>query len=107
VTCERHKTVQKPRAITLRSFVPRVAFEHQSILHRLGDHAFGIWARIFSITGYYGLFDLGIRSSIVRYVSKARATGDLNYASKVISTSLLAYTCIGIFTFVITLFCAC
>jgi len=46
------------------------------ILHRLGDAAFGIWVLIFSITGYYGLFDLGIRSSVVRYVSKAKATGE-------------------------------
>lgn len=72
------------------------------ILHRLGDAAFGIWVLIFSITGYYGLFDLGIRSSVVRYVSKAKASGDLNYASKVISTSLFSYTCIGAFTFLIT-----
>ena len=46
------------------------------ILHRLGDSAFGIWVLIFSITGYYGLFDLGIRSSIVRYASKFAATDD-------------------------------
>src|SRR5271157_5545919 len=72
------------------------------ILHRLGDAAFGIWVLIFSITGYYGLFDLGIRSSIVRYISKAKASGDLNYASKVISTSLFSYTCIGAFALVIT-----
>jgi O-antigen/teichoic acid export membrane protein len=39
------------------------------ILHRLGDTAFGIWVLIFSVTGYYGLFDLGIRSSVIRYVS--------------------------------------
>ena len=38
------------------------------ILHRLGDTAYGIWILIFSVTGYYGLFDLGIRSSVVRYV---------------------------------------
>src|SRR5713101_3560499 len=73
------------------------------ILHRLGDTAFGIWVLIFSITGYYGLFDLGIRSSVVRYVSKAKATGDPDYASRVISTSLFAYSCIGIVTFLITL----
>jgi O-antigen/teichoic acid export membrane protein len=72
------------------------------ILHRLGDAAFGIWVLIFSITGYYGLFDLGIRSSIVRYVSKAKASGDLNYASKVVSTSLFSYTCIGAFALLIT-----
>ncbi len=44
------------------------------ILHRLGDEAFGLWILIFSATGYYGLFDLGIRSSIVRYVAKYSAT---------------------------------
>src|SRR6202142_2121850 len=72
------------------------------ILHWLGDAAFGIWVLIFSIHGYYGLFDLGIRSSIVRYVSQAKASGDLNYASNVISTSLFSYTCIGAFAFLIT-----
>jgi len=72
------------------------------ILHRLGDAAFGIWVLIFAITGYYGLFDLGIRSSIVRYVSKARATGDLQYASRILSTSLFSYTCIGLISLLIT-----
>jgi O-antigen/teichoic acid export membrane protein len=46
------------------------------ILYRLGDEAFGIWVLIFSVTGYYGLFDLGIRSSIIRYVAKSTATED-------------------------------
>src|SRR5438552_179975 len=73
------------------------------ILHRLGDSAFGIWVLIFSVTGYYGLFDLGIRSSVVRYVSKAKATKDPDYASRVVSTSLLTYSCVGIVTFLVTL----
>ncbi len=67
------------------------------ILHRLGDAAYGIWVLIFSITGYYGLFDLGIRSSLVRYVARAKASGDLNYASKIINTSLFTYSCLGAF----------
>ena len=46
------------------------------ILHRLGDAAFGIWVLIFSITGYYGIFDLGIRSSVVRYIAKFTAVDD-------------------------------
>ena len=73
------------------------------ILHRLGDAAFGIWVLIFAITGYYGLFDLGIRSSIVRYISKARATGDLQYASRILSTSLFSYTCIGVLSLLLTI----
>lgn len=73
------------------------------ILHRLGDAAFGIWVLVFSITGYYGLFDLGIRSSIVRYVSKLTATNDREEIAKLINTSLFSYTCIGIFTFLLSL----
>src|ERR1700686_2781942 len=72
------------------------------IVHRLGDAAFGIWVLIFSIAGYYGLFDLGIRSSIVRYVSKFSATGSKDDIAKLINTSLFSYTCIGIFCLLLT-----
>lgn len=73
------------------------------ILHRLGDAAFGIWVLIFSITGYYGLFDLGIRSSIVRYVSKFTATKEQEALARLINTSLFSYTCVGVLTLLITL----
>src|SRR5579859_5474172 len=66
------------------------------ILHRLGDAAFGIWVLIFSITGYYGLFDFGVRSSIVRYVSKYTATQDKEEVSSVINTAMFTYTCVGV-----------
>lgn len=72
------------------------------ILHRLGDSAFGIWVLIFSITGYYGLFDLGIRSSIVRYASKFAATGDKEELAKLINTSLFTYGGVGILSLLIT-----
>lgn len=73
------------------------------ILHRLGDAAFGIWVLIFSLTGYYGIFDFGIRSSIIRYVSKYTATNDLDEVSGLINTALFTYTCLGAVSFVITL----
>jgi O-antigen/teichoic acid export membrane protein len=72
------------------------------ILHRLGDAAFGIWVLIFSITGYYGLFDLGIRSSIVRYVSKYTATGDREKLAQFVNTALFSYTGIGAVSMVLT-----
>src|SRR5438046_4221870 len=72
------------------------------ILHRLGENAAGIWVLIFSITGYYGLFDLGIRSSLIRYISKAKAIGDLGYTNNLVNTSLFAYTCIGAATLLVT-----
>ena len=73
------------------------------ILHRLGDTAYGIWILIFSITGYYGLFDLGIRSSVVRYVSKFTATGESDRLNLLVNTSLWSYTLIGAVALVVTL----
>src|SRR4051812_4402889 len=73
------------------------------ILHRLGDVAYGIWVLIFSITGYYGLFDLGIRSSIVRYASKFTATDSKEELAKLINTSLFTYGGIGILSLLITI----
>src|SRR5215813_14408414 len=66
------------------------------IVHRLGDTANGIWVLIFSVTGYYGLFDLGIRSSVVRYVSKYTATGEDDELARVVNTSLFSYSAIGL-----------
>jgi O-antigen/teichoic acid export membrane protein len=72
------------------------------ILHHLGDSAFGIWILIFSLTGYYGIFDLGIRSSVVRYVAKFHATNDTERLNKVINTSLFLYTAIGALALLVT-----
>jgi|HubBroStandDraft_2_1064218.scaffolds.fasta_scaffold18403_3 O-antigen/teichoic acid export membrane protein len=66
------------------------------ILHHLGDDAFGLWVLIFSLTGYYGIFDFGIRSSLIRYVSKFQATGDKDELARLVNTSLFTYTCVGL-----------
>jgi O-antigen/teichoic acid export membrane protein len=73
------------------------------ILHRLGDAAFGLWVLIFSLTGYYGIFDFGIRSSIIRYVSKYTATEDLEEVSGLVNTAMFTYTCVGAASLLITL----
>src|SRR2546430_9553426 len=73
------------------------------ILHHLGDEAFGLWVLIFSVTGYYGLFDLGIRSSIVRYVAKYSALNDDEQLNHLINTAMFAYSGIGLICLAITL----
>jgi O-antigen/teichoic acid export membrane protein len=72
------------------------------ILHHLGDDAFGLWVLIFSLTGYYGIFDFGIRSSLIRYVSKFQATGDKDELARLINTSLFTYSCLGLMLMVPT-----
>jgi O-antigen/teichoic acid export membrane protein len=76
------------------------------ILHRLGDTAFGLWILIFSITGYYGLFDLGIRSSIVRYVAKYSATNEEEELNRLVNTAMFSYTGIGVVAMAITMIAA-
>ncbi len=76
------------------------------ILHRLGDEAFGLWILIFSVTGYYGLFDLGIRSSIVRYVAKYSATGEYEDLNRLVNTAMFSYSGIGAVAMGITLIAA-
>jgi len=73
------------------------------ILHRLGDEAFGLWILIFSVTGYYGLFDLGIRSSIVRYIAKYSANEQHDELNRLVNTAMFSYSAIGIVAMVLTL----
>ena len=63
------------------------------ILHRLGDDAYGLWVLMFSLTGYYGLFDLGIRSSVIKYVAEFVATGDHERLRRIINTTIFVYCC--------------
>src|SRR5690242_11169452 len=72
------------------------------IIHRLGDEAFGLWFLVFSITGYYGLFDLGIRSSIVRYVARYSATNDYEQLNRLINTAMASYGTVGILALLVT-----
>src|ERR1700757_4019054 len=72
------------------------------ILHHLGDEAFGLWVLIFSVTGYYGLFDLGIRSSIIRYVAKYSTVAEHDELNRLINTALFSYSGIGTVALLIT-----
>lgn len=72
------------------------------ILHRLGDDAFGLWILIFSLTGYYGLFDFGIRSSIVKYVSEFVARHDEDQLARIVSTALFSYGCLALALMLVT-----
>ena len=76
------------------------------ILHRLGDDAFGVWVLVFSLTGYYGLLDLGIRQSVVRYVAKFAATDDKDQLARFVNTCIFAYSIISILVLLATGLCA-
>jgi O-antigen/teichoic acid export membrane protein len=68
----------------------------------LGDGDYGLWVTVFSLTGYFGLFDQGIRPSLVRYVSRDHARGDDEGLSRTLSTAIVLYTGLGVLTLVAT-----
>jgi len=72
------------------------------VLHRLGDATFSIWILVFSLTGYFGLLDLGIRSAIVRYVAKFTAVGDDDQLGRFLTTSMAFYLTVALAVLVLT-----
>jgi O-antigen/teichoic acid export membrane protein len=73
------------------------------ILHRLGNVGFGLWVLTTTVTGYYGLLDFGLRSAIIRYVSRDAATDDWSAVSETVSTIFCSYSIIGLMIAAVTL----
>jgi len=72
------------------------------LVHGLGDHGYGVWVMVFSLTGYFGLLDQGIRPSLVRYVSRDHARGDEAGLSHTLSSALLLNSALGVLALLIT-----
>jgi O-antigen/teichoic acid export membrane protein len=58
------------------------------ILHSLGTLAYGVWVLAISVVSYLGLLDLGMQSSVLRFVSKGHTKKDHQSASDAISAAL-------------------
>src|SRR5713226_9492959 len=61
------------------------------ILHHLGDEAFGVWILVVNLAGYGFLTDVGVRASIVRYVSRHKELGDQGSINEVVATGFYYY----------------
>ncbi len=68
------------------------------MVHAMGDRDYGLWVTVFSLTGYFGLFDQGIRPSLVRYVSRDHAAGDRDGLARTISSAFALYGGVGAIT---------
>jgi O-antigen/teichoic acid export membrane protein len=65
-------------------------------VHHLGNLIYGIWVLVVSSVAYFNLLDLGLRSAIVRFVSKGFTQGQHEDARKVVCTALWLRIGIGI-----------
>jgi O-antigen/teichoic acid export membrane protein len=62
--------------------------------HRLGQELLGVWDFAWALVTYFALVQLGINSSVTRYVAKYRAAGDAFGMNRVVS-SAAGVLCIG------------
>ncbi|MFZ5927063.1 MAG: oligosaccharide flippase family protein [Acidobacteriota bacterium] len=69
------------------------------MLRRLGDASYGLLSVTWELGGYFGLFDLGLRSAINYYVSRSVAAGAVHDVRAVVRTAfwlLFALTVTGL-----------
>src|ERR1017187_1812201 len=57
------------------------------IVHSLGTTGYGLWTLVLSLTGYFGLLDFGIRSSVGRFVARYLALNDDESGNRILSTA--------------------
>jgi len=72
------------------------------LVHTLGDRHYGLWVLIISVTGYMGLLDVGLRVSVVKYVSHLWTVQDLKGLNQVVSTALAFYSVVALVIMAIT-----
>jgi O-antigen/teichoic acid export membrane protein len=71
------------------------------VVRHLGDSWFGIWALVLQLTGYMGVVDVGLRSALVRFVSRFQAQGDHEALNRLLNTTVTVYALIAPLCFIV------
>jgi O-antigen/teichoic acid export membrane protein len=66
------------------------------LLHRLGSQQYGIYVLAVSSASILAIFDLGLGTAVITYVSSSYRAGDRRQLQSVISTALSAYLVLGL-----------
>lgn len=75
------------------------------IVHSLGNRVYGFWSLAGAFLGYYGMLNLGLPSAVLRFISRASGTNDVDEMNRVASTAFFLYTFLG-FLVILTAFAA-
>jgi len=71
--------------------------------HRLGQELLGIWDFAWSLVGYFTLVQLGIGSSVNRYVARYRAADDISGVRRIVSSAFSIMLVSGMFVLGLTI----
>ena len=73
------------------------------LLSRLGKEGYGLWLLIGQLTAYLPILDLGVSSSVGRFVAKYNAKKDFENLSQIISSSIFLFLFSSVCTVIITI----
>lgn len=65
------------------------------LLHGMGPSHFGLWMLGISYLGLLGVFDLGVGTTVAKYIAQYHEQGDLDRLSATATMGLLVYLAIG------------
>ena len=66
------------------------------IVRHTGQELYGVYLIVMTVTGYFGLLDLGVMSALTKYVSEYNGIGDAAAINRIINASLSFYVLIGL-----------
>lgn len=100
------KLIIKGSALSILQMFLQVAvsfFLMPFIISHLGKELYGVWILIGSFVGYYGLLDLGIGGSIMRFVSRAIGADKKEEIKYYISSAFFILSAAGILLILISI----
>lgn len=72
------------------------------IVHHLGATGYGVWTLIVSLTGYFGMLDLGLRQSVGRFVARYVGLEDSESVNRTLSTAVAMLAAGGVVVLIAT-----
>jgi O-antigen/teichoic acid export membrane protein len=66
------------------------------IVRHTGQELYGVYLIVMTVTGYFGLLDLGVMSALTKYVSEYDGIGDVGAINRIINASFSFYVLIGL-----------
>lgn len=65
------------------------------IIRALGNYDYGLWEVVFSLVGYMGMMDIGMRPAVIRFVAKFKAENNRIKLDQVFSSAVVFNAIVG------------
>lgn len=65
------------------------------IVRQSGQEVYGVFLLVTTVTGYFGLLDLGVMSAVTKYVSEYNGKGDVVAINRIVNASFSFYILVG------------